>query len=210
MIHSISFTILKKFDQLLIVSNKSFRTATISHEKRLNGPAIIIRTARNQEQANAVQFYLWFWLHIAIEFGTLVHCFQFNVNMLACIDVCVRAHDARMCVFKCAVCVYLYPTCKHFGIVCVCVHLFTIQIRWAYCCLHCLYTRRSCCLAATYERAVCSCICLCRCRCRFCRSLPFTSPMMLLPMNKVVQRADRVLQPCATVVYFVLSFNKSF
>lgn len=98
-----------------------------------------------------------------IDSNTLMHCLQFDVNMLLLIDVCVRVRCTYMCIYKAfvlvnAVYVYLYPTRKYFFVSrsCVCVHLFTIQIRYVYCCLHCLYTKHTaCCLAATYERAVC-------------------------------------------------------
>lgn len=152
-----------------------------------------------------------------------MHCFQFDVNMLTCINVCVClrcVHESskrmclgvRVCVLKCRICLSLSSVQVFLYRVRVCVRLFTIQICSVYCCLHLLFIYTACCLAVPHmndERARSAYLPLPSFL--LLLLLPFAvyiSMMMLLPMNKVVQRTDRVLQPCATVVYFVLSFSE--
>lgn len=126
-----------------------------------------------------------------------------HICLCAFLSVCVC-----VCVLKCRICLSLSNVQVFLYRVHVCVHLFTIQTCYVYCCSHCVYTDMPLVVWLPHmndERAMSAYLPL-----PSLLLLPFTSMMMLLPMNKVVQRTDRVLQSCATVVYFVLSFNKHF
>lgn len=119
-----------------------------------------------------------------------------------CVVVCVRVYDERMCIkmpytsISISFCVYTFVYDSN----ALCVLLFALSIHYTYCLLSGCHIW-TCCVSVYLPLSSSSSPPL------SLLLLPFTSMMMLLPMNKVVQQTDRVLQPCATVVYFVLSFD---
>lgn len=135
-----------------------------------------------------------------------------------CLSMSACVYDVRICVSIKRLCwwmPYMSISIQRVSIflyrVYVCVYI-CLRFKYAMCIVVCIVYTLNTLLVVWLPHmnvlCVCPCICLCRRRRRRrCCSLPFTSMMMLLMMNKVVQRTDRVLQPCATVVYFELSFD---